>query len=78
MHMVSISTEHDFSPGSDQMEWLAGDLARAAGNRAAVPWVAMSIHRPMYCTKLGEADLGNQFQVAMEPLMVQYDVDIVI
>ena len=37
------------------------------------------LHRPVYCSEDGAAQPGsNQFQVSMEPLMVQYDVDIVI
>jgi hypothetical protein len=76
--MVSISTEHCFDAGCPQMVWLEADLAKAAANREMVPWIAMSIHRPMYCSEDGVQTPGNQYQVAMEPLMLQYDVDIVI
>lgn len=78
MHMVSISTEHCFESGCSQMEWLNADLEKAVANRANVPWIIMSIHRPMYCSEDGSNAPGNQYQTAMEPLMLQYDVDLVL
>jgi len=33
-----------------QLEWLKGDLAAAAKNREAVPWIVVMSHYPMYCT----------------------------
>lgn len=50
VHVTSLSTEHDYSPGSAQLRWLEQDLARAVANRARVPWLVVTGHRPMYCS----------------------------
>ena len=57
VHLVSYNTEVFFWPqyyGADnaaqQHSWLDADLAAADANRAAVPWIVVSGHRPMYCT----------------------------
>ena len=46
VHMVSINTEADITPGSPQHEWLARDLASV--NRSVTPWIVLGGHRPMY------------------------------
>lgn len=33
-----------------QLDWLNADLAAAAANRDAVPWILVGSHYPMYCT----------------------------
>lgn len=39
----------DYTPGSDQWNWLAYDLLRT--NRTVTPWVIVNIHNPWYgCT----------------------------
>jgi acid phosphatase type 7 len=45
-HVVMISTEHNFTQGSEQAAWLVSDLARV--NRSYTPWVIVGMHRPMY------------------------------
>jgi acid phosphatase type 7 len=77
VHIVSVSTEHCFDAGCDQMVWVESDLKAAAANRNSVPWIVLSMHRPMYCSEDGSS-IDNQFRVAMEPLMLQYDVDLVV
>ena len=52
VHVVSFSTEHDFSPNSTQGRWLREDLTKANGNRQQVPWVVVVGHRPLYCSSL--------------------------
>jgi hypothetical protein len=74
-----MSTEHPLGPGSPQYEWLVQDLAAADANRANVPWIILTGHRPMYCTDESELDQhmpGGYFQVTIEPVMVQYKVDL--
>ena len=46
VHLIALSTEHDFSTGSPQLAWLVADLA--AVNRSRTPWVIAGLHRPMY------------------------------
>ncbi len=45
-HVITLSTEHNFTQGSAQAKWLLSDLA--AVNRTRTPWVLVQFHRPMY------------------------------
>lgn len=81
VHMISLSTEHCFEAECDQMIWLKSELERAQSNRETVPWVVVSMHRPVYCSDESAYDShspGGTYQTLLEPLFLQYDVDIVI
>ena len=81
VHVTSLSTEHCFDAGCDQMVWFENDLKNAVANRGNVPWIVLSLHRPVYCSDDGQYDShspGGKFQAALEPLLLQYDVDLVI
>lgn len=59
IHFVGMSTEHDFSVGSEQYKWIETDLAHT--NRTLTPWVVFSGHRSMYvdssqCCVLGDKE----------------------
>jgi hypothetical protein len=48
---------------------------------ATVPWIVLSMHRPIYCSDESQYEShspGGKFQVALEPFLLQYDVDLVI
>ena len=40
IHFVGISTEHNYTEGSNQYNWLRADLA--AVNRNITPWIILS------------------------------------
>ena len=44
--MIGISTEHNYTTGSEQWQWLADDLAGV--DRSKTPWVIFGGHRAMY------------------------------
>jgi hypothetical protein len=46
VHCVFMSTEHNFSLGSEQYEFIVRDLA--AVDRAQTPWLLFAGHRPAY------------------------------
>ena len=48
VHMVMLSTEHSFLPGSPQYQWLANDLKNV--DRQKTPFVIVGGHRAMYCS----------------------------
>ena len=56
VHFASVSTEHDYSIGSPQWQWLQSDLRKAAApaQRVRVPWIVVVGHRPMYCSDKSE------------------------
>lgn len=76
-HVVSLSTEHSTDPDSPQGMWLEADLAAAASNRANVPWIMLSMHRPMYCSDK-DNNFDNDRKINIEPLAIKYDVDFVV
>ena len=53
VHVVMMSSEHDWRNGSVQQSWVERDLA--AVNRTATPWIVLATHRMMYTTQLLEA-----------------------
>lgn len=81
VHMVSLSTEHCFEAECDQMIWLKSDLEQAQLNRETTPWIVVSMHRPVYCSDESQYDShspGGTYQTLLEPIFLQYDVDLVI
>lgn len=81
IHVATISTEHDYLPGSPQITWLAQDLANV--DRSVTPWVIVMGHRPMYSSSKGHTlsveDPGdavdNHMRQSIEPLLAQYNVN---
>jgi acid phosphatase len=61
------------------MVWAEADLAWAAANRAAVPWIVFAIHRPLYSADAGEFSEhspGAPMLAAFEPLLLKHRVDL--
>ena len=80
VHMVVVSTQHAYHPGSPQFVWLAKQLAQAdsAEQRLATPFLIVATHRPMYCSDTFEEDqarVGAPEQVALEQLLIAHHVD---
>jgi len=77
IHFVSMCTEdyiHSYAPGSPQYEWISNDLKSV--DRTKTPWVIMLGHRPMYSSD--EATDSGPLQQYIEPLLVEYKVDIML
>ena len=87
--LVTLSTEHDVSAGSEQWQWLNAPLARV--NRTASPWVLLGAHRPMYVDSVYASDSAAQrgrgpstadipvmsaLQEAVEPLTMRHKVSL--
>lgn len=76
VHFVMMSTEHNFTVGSRQYQWLENDLASV--NRNVTPWIILAGHRPMYCS----IDVPSDYQVslyiqqALEELFHKYKVNL--
>mmetsp|Transcript_26845 Transcript_26845/g.86318 ORF Transcript_26845/g.86318 Transcript_26845/m.86318 type:complete len:523 (+) Transcript_26845:29-1597(+) len=83
VHITSMSTEHDYSPGSPQWEWIRADLARARSpeRRGVTPWVFLGAHRPIYSSDTSEWDShrpGAPLQTSLDPILREFDVDLVL
>eukprot|EP00940_MAST-03C_sp_MAST-3C-sp2_P000972 g972.t1 len=75
---VQMSTEHDFAPSSVQHAWIRRALAGV--DRNVHPWIVFSGHRPMYIGSdwPGDAETGDMIRASIEPLLVEFSVDVAI
>ena len=84
LHMIVLSSEHDLRPGSAQHEWLLHSLRDARSNQTQRPWLAVALHRPLYCsedyteTNVDCGAYARSLRRRLEPLLVQFSVDLVI
>jgi 3',5'-cyclic AMP phosphodiesterase CpdA len=82
LHIVVYNTMQYLGLGGDmkreQLAWLRSDLARAAApaQRARVPWILLATHVPMYCSALGEEGVGGGSREDIEPLLLEFSVDL--
>ncbi|CAN1128266.1 Probable inactive purple acid phosphatase 27 [Linum perenne] len=73
VHFTVISTEHPWSLGSQQLEWIESDLVSV--DRSITPWLVFLGHRPMYSSS-NPTSIDEKFVATVEPLMQQYKVDV--
>ncbi|CAI5738639.1 unnamed protein product [Hyaloperonospora brassicae] len=79
IHVVQISSEHDWRRGSKQYTWLENDLKSVDRNKT--PWVVLTSHRMMYTTQLGEeADykVAQHFRDEVEDLLWDHRVNLML
>lgn len=77
MFLVQLSSEHNFTQGSEQWLWL--DKTLAGVDRTATPWVVVTLHRPIYSTQeceTGDYVVGLHLRRALDPLFEKYEVDV--
>jgi hypothetical protein len=75
VHMVFMSTEHDYNPGSAQYAWLEQELGSI--DREATPFLIVYGHSPMYSSNSYHGS-EVELRTAVEKLYVDYGVDLVI
>ncbi|KAB5572979.1 hypothetical protein DKX38_000173 [Salix brachista] len=76
VHFTVISTEHDWAENSEQYKWMERDISSV--DRSKTPWLVFAGHRPMYSSTDGLFSTDDKFTKAVEPLLVQYKVDMVL
>ncbi|KAE9109456.1 hypothetical protein PF007_g12232 [Phytophthora fragariae] len=77
IHVIQMSTEHNWTRGSEQYEWLQHDLEQV--DRSVTPWVVLTAHRMMYTTQMNiESDMkvSYKFQEEVEDLIYQHRVNL--
>lgn len=80
IHMVGMSTEHDFSIGSTQYQWLENDLKNV--DRTKTPWIIFGGHRAMYLNSnygggvSSDIVVMNNLIANIEPLLYKYRVNV--
>lgn len=81
-HVAVLSSEHDFTEGSPQHQWLLGDLGSV--DRSKTPWLFLALHRPIYVDANdfkypdGKQTTAIQLQTALEDALSRYEVDVVL
>ncbi|CAI5704275.1 hypothetical protein KXD40_001319 [Peronospora effusa] len=79
IHVIQISSEHDWRRGSKQYKWLENDLKSV--DRTQIPWIVLTSHRMMYTTQVGEeADykIAQHFRNEVEDLLWVYKVNLML
>ena len=79
VHVIQMSSEHDWMPGSPQYEWIEHDLKTV--DRAVTPWIVLTTHRPLYTTSnriLWDWFVARVFRHYFEDLLHQYQVNLVL
>ncbi|KAL9273356.1 putative inactive purple acid phosphatase 27 [Drosera capensis] len=77
LHFTIMSTEHDWTPNSDQYTWLKSDMNSV--NRSRTPWLIFAGHRQMYSSYSDAIFTVDQhFIDSVEPLLLASKVDLVL
>jgi len=50
---ICLDSEADLDEGSPQISFLKVALEKANANRASIPWVVVTLHKPLYCSMEG-------------------------
>ena len=80
IHFVGMSTEHNFTVGSEQWEFLKNDLESV--NRTITPWIIFGGHRAMYLNSnyggnpTSDIAVMNSMIENLEPLLIDNKVDL--
>jgi len=76
--IIVLSSYSNTTAGSVQYQWLEGELQSV--DRKRTPWLLVSFHSPLYTTFLGHVNEAQSIAMkkAMEPLFVQYSVNLVV
>ncbi|KAG2561748.1 hypothetical protein PVAP13_8KG211400 [Panicum virgatum] len=75
-HVVMLGSYAEFEEGSEQHAWLRRDLA--AVDRRRTPWLLVLMHVPWYNTNYAHQAEAEGMRRAMEPLLFEARVDVVI
>jgi len=78
VHMVMLSSEHNLTTGSKQLQWLSLDLA--AVDRKLTPWVIVTMHRPAYNSQQYTSDrvVGQHIASHLDPVLLNHGVNLVL
>ncbi|GBG30876.1 Purple acid phosphatase [Hondaea fermentalgiana] len=75
MTLVSLCSYCNTGTDSPQYRWLEETLPTI--DRALTPWLVVIFHAPMYCSDVSHQQEAEEMRVSMEPLFVEYGVDVV-
>ncbi|CAK9192348.1 unnamed protein product [Sphagnum jensenii] len=83
VHFTVMSTENNWTAGSEQYNWIQSDLASV--NRSSTPWLIFTGHRPAYSSyqnsiidDITGTAVDTSFPLAIEPLLLNAKVDLAV
>jgi predicted phosphohydrolase len=76
VHVIMLGSYTDFDEGSDQYLWLQLDLMKV--DRSKTPWVIVVLHAPWYNTNHAHQGDGDDMKLALEQMLYDARVDILI
>ncbi|GLJ46489.1 hypothetical protein SUGI_0979710 [Cryptomeria japonica] len=76
VHIIMLGSYTDYEEGSDQYQWLKDDLSRV--DRVKTPWLIVLFHAPWYNSNTAHQCEGDDMMAAMESLLYDANVDIVL
>ena len=78
VYIVQMSSEHDYTPGSAQYNWLEATLQTV--DRKTYPWVVLTTHRPLYTSEnyAGDYVVSEHMQDCLEDLFLSTQVNLVL
>eukprot|EP01084_Bolivina_argentea_P090015 162266_1 len=80
IYFLSYSTEHNFTVGSAQYNFIINDLENNVKNNKNIKWKILYGHRPIYCSTSDEYDCDQNgpyhIEPIFEPLLKEYDFDL--
>ncbi|CAI5735661.1 unnamed protein product [Peronospora destructor] len=79
IHVIQMSTEHNWTRGSEQYKWLEHDLEQV--DRNVTPWVMLTAHRMMYSSQMDiepDMEVSYKFQDEVEDLIYKHRVNVML
>lgn len=76
VHIAHISSEHPYTPGSPQYNFLEKDLEKAADN-PKIKWIIVGAHRPFYAVSSKDYNEKTGMAKELTDLVQKYGVDII-
>ena len=76
VHFTQMSSENNFTWGSQQYQWLESDLKSV--NRERTPWLILTGHRPLYNSQNDSKEqlVALHLRAELEDLLHEYGVDL--
>ncbi|KAG0554933.1 hypothetical protein KC19_12G131200 [Ceratodon purpureus] len=76
VHVIMLGSYSDYDEESAQYKWLQSDLKKV--DRSRTPWVVVVLHAPWYNTNHAHQGNGDGMKLAMEKVLYDAHVDIVV
>jgi len=74
-HIIALNNYATNGPDSLQYRWLIADLEEV--DSQLTPWIIVFVHAPWYCSNAHHRREGSGMREHLEPIFLQYGVDIV-